>query len=748
MDNEPSGVKVSSSSEVSSSWGAREFIEKAKTRTKQIIQEAKEHLEKNKNKSLISLLTSTLVSEQAILENELREGKSSTENESKSRIEEYEKELGIDTPKKRILEASLFVDLPLLKVSTLRGDVHPEQLFGADAWANWLEARVTARAMKDLNSENVMLLQSILTKGILPVELRGLVRPMGVAGGDYTNLGEPMVLDDSSLKEIKDNPYLYFKLVGEEKNKGYIIYPSFHNEKVSQKCLNLLPEDKRAKVTNTQELVMALLEQTCDWVKNTGIAESDKDIYTVAATLQKRIVAIHPGMDGNGRLSRLLMNDYLEKKGLSPSTLEHPEKDLFFSDEEWAEQVDIGIKNYDTLAEKDIRTIKDMFLSPVSMTIYNRLFKNQMPFPSSEGPIRHDIYRAFLDTLTSKIEQIKDELTFKETFRLKDEAESVILGGFIPDEYIDIWGNTMYGDHIREHFYSKAVVVRGGLIDTKDIDRDPHTALKLFTRATAFSLSYRSCFARGLSPMSLSEAPLFTVRQDMRYYNELLARDYRVRNNEMTPGEDTESLYKTDNDILSKLDNSYLHKSTLVRSRDEGNYLTELLTAHRAGQRNPRVWLSPAVSTSSNKEMGIEWSDGVSSSHYGVIVNALLPKESAVSSNLGKKQNQITNTIWNQVEIAREEEYLIMGGLDPNSVINLRIERTDGSVIRAKRLDSGQIMFSDSRESFVETYVFNEDGILILKGKTERNQDTDLDIFILGNQTWTADHSRYQNYSS
>src|SRR3989344_7713657 len=65
-------------------------------------------------------------------------------NESSS--SKLEKELGLETPTQRALEASLFIDKKFLDVAVITGSTQaPEKLFGKDAWERYLSARTFAR---------------------------------------------------------------------------------------------------------------------------------------------------------------------------------------------------------------------------------------------------------------------------------------------------------------------------------------------------------------------------------------------------------------------------------------------------------------------------------------------------------------------------------------------------------------------------------------------------------------------------
>jgi Fic family protein len=67
------------------------------------------------------------------------------------------------------------------------------------------------------------------------------------------------------------------------------------------------------------------------------------DPVAFAAEAQHRLISIHPFADGNGRLSRLVMDHALQADGLPPSLLRDPGMDYLVTSEVWAEEVRRGV---------------------------------------------------------------------------------------------------------------------------------------------------------------------------------------------------------------------------------------------------------------------------------------------------------------------------------------------------------------------------------------------------------------------
>ncbi|MCA9540273.1 MAG: Fic family protein, partial [Myxococcales bacterium] len=67
------------------------------------------------------------------------------------------------------------------------------------------------------------------------------------------------------------------------------------------------------------------------------------DPVAFAAEAQRRFVSIHPFVDGNGRTSRLLMDNALQRRGLPPALLHDTEGDLYMTAADWTKQVRGGV---------------------------------------------------------------------------------------------------------------------------------------------------------------------------------------------------------------------------------------------------------------------------------------------------------------------------------------------------------------------------------------------------------------------
>ncbi|MDT7784046.1 MAG: hypothetical protein QOF58_2465 [Pseudonocardiales bacterium] len=63
----------------------------------------------------------------------------------------------------------------------------------------------------------------------------------------------------------------------------------------------------------------------------------------LAASAQRELVSIHPFVDGNGRITRLVMDYTLRRRGLPPALLENPNLDYMVAEAAWTAEVRRGV---------------------------------------------------------------------------------------------------------------------------------------------------------------------------------------------------------------------------------------------------------------------------------------------------------------------------------------------------------------------------------------------------------------------
>lgn len=75
------------------------------------------------------------------------------------------------------------------------------------------------------------------------------------------------------------------------------------------------------------------------------------DPVEFAALAQRHLISIHPFVDGNGRLSRLVMDHALQSRGLPPALVRDPNLDYMVAEGQWTEEVRRGVlESYRTAA--------------------------------------------------------------------------------------------------------------------------------------------------------------------------------------------------------------------------------------------------------------------------------------------------------------------------------------------------------------------------------------------------------------
>ena len=83
-----------------------------------------------------------------------------------------------------------------------------------------------------------------------------------------------------------------------------------------------------------------------EWLKDLNESmehPGENDPLVVAAHAQKLFISIHPFLKGNGRISRFVMDLYLESIGLPTAILPDMDDDIYSTETEWAQKIAKGI---------------------------------------------------------------------------------------------------------------------------------------------------------------------------------------------------------------------------------------------------------------------------------------------------------------------------------------------------------------------------------------------------------------------
>lgn len=140
-------------------------------------------------------------------------------------------------------------------------------------------------------------------------------------------------LSDAELTQIRTDSlidFVQFFRSGENKNYGLLVFPGSPEKRV-------------------QELL--------EWYATN---EKVMNPIKLAAGFQRRLVAIHPFDNGNGRVSRLFMDRILAENGLPPSLLRNQELDLYSSEADWVREVAAGVAEYTSMAQQAIHDSKKL----------------------------------------------------------------------------------------------------------------------------------------------------------------------------------------------------------------------------------------------------------------------------------------------------------------------------------------------------------------------------------------------------
>ncbi|MDE1970052.1 MAG: Fic family protein [Patescibacteria group bacterium] len=622
-----------------------------------------------------------------------------------------EGQLGIESNNGHIAEAALCIDLPFLEFALLREDNYPEEVLGIRAWEGWLEAEKKIKDTATLTLDNVIELQNILTQGTSS-KTRGALRDTGVVGSDMTELGKPLLLTDQELQILRKNFFVRFVPTGDDPHKGYILYPTVKDPELLASCrANLSPEanDRLGADPGEQMLVMELLDARLQELAAEDSPKDNDEVIVRAAKLQRDIVSLHPFFDGNGRLSRLIMNWYLRKHGVSPSVLEYAERDLFFSDEEWVEEVKRGTTHHEELQGLGVWSIEDCEL-------YTQIYAPANPDAIPEkDKMRHEPYRVALDRFEkwegTHAEEFQKMTTDEVQIYTSEGPKTVKIGGLVSRRQIEMFGDTRpeAQKFIRREFYREDVTLFRGLAVTGI--EDPQDLISFFTEPMAGTSSYRSLIPSGTSPFAFLPVSKKDIRQVFLDYNQTIASDYTITT-EHKEIPDFKNKEKQKLKLVSKNFGRYEPKGK--QALQDGDYLSFLLDKHQLGS-TPGVVVSPGVSFTPN--IGNARSFG-SERETRILIHALLPRSGLYFL---PKAKQVPLLKKFHPEHPSENEMIVIGGMDPNAVMKVEVvERNQvGSypefttVASLERNERNEIVYTNHKSGVQNVFVFNGEGTLV-----------------------------------
>lgn len=598
-------------------------------------------------------------------------------------IRKAEENLGLKNENDKLIEASLFIDKKFLSYALITGVVQkPEHVFGEKAWADYLDGRIYTKQYRNnsLTSEFVVELQKNLTKRFAP-RVSGKIRNRGVIGASYDS-GQPVTYAFEQVKAIEENQYLTFKRVpaeDESSTTGFIVYPHLNAG------------------SKTDELVKKDLEELCEWYN----AEKKKDFYdphVIAGQLQRKIISLHPFLDGNGRLSRVLMNWSLENDGVLPSMIDNPGDDILTDEETWVANIAKGSKQYEDtknrqtmLEEAGIENVNALFDLGQDKHFYEYVFKylkQAPPLPTNGDKHKHQVYEDFLAGFKEEMNHFQEYMRSTSKVTTSNGEREITQGGLITPEFMQFAlspAQNILPLEIRKQFYTDTEVYRGGVVDEPV---DDETLCHMFQAYTAVGTGYRPLQRSYSSATSIRRIPPKIIQESMEYYNKMFALSYLQKKHPET-------------------ENPYASMQPPVRD------LNRTVSEHTMGGSS--IWNSPFVSTSLDYKIGKSWArrfdtDYARNACHGVLFKTQLPREGMVMT-FGEKFEGLTAG-----GFTHEYEALIAAGLQPASISEIevydRVRSHNNPSLVAKRTEGDgkvNVVIEDRHGKYVvkRTYVYD-----------------------------------------
>lgn len=596
-----------------------------------------------------------------------------------------EKALGLETEYDRQTEASLFIDKKFLSYALITGVVQrSERVFGGKAWADYLDGRLFARqyGKQDLTPDFIRELHAKLTYRSDP-EISGKIREFGVIGASYDECGKPVTYTKEQVSAIERNPQLSFKRIPPEdanSTTGFIVYPPQSGAQI-------------------KETITENLNKLCEWF-NKAKKEKTYSPHAIAGLLQHRLVSIHPFSDGNGRLTRTLMNWSLENDGEAPSVIDNPGEDILTDEETWVSYITKGSDQYKAikkrqseLQEAGIHNINALFDLGQDKAFYEYIFQHlkQAPsLPTNGDKHKHQTYEDFLADFKAEMNRFQEYLSSVSKLKSADGEKEIMQGGLITPEFMDFASASnmqVLPLEIRKQFFADTKIYRGGIVEGNVDDEE---ICKMFQDYSGVGTGYRSLQRSHLPATSLNNVNPQVIRESMEYYNKMFASSY---------------LQKKHPDI----------KNPYTATYPPIGDLNKTISEHTAG--GDSIWNSPFASTSLNYSQGHSWATRFSAGYakdaqHGVLFRAQLPREGMVMTFGQKFEGLIASGF------AFEYEALVAGGLQPASITGIdvydrgSIHRNPG--LSARRVEEDgkvNVVIENRRGEFVitKTYTYNPD---------------------------------------
>ena len=597
-----------------------------------------------------------------------------------------EKMLGIEGDLQRCVEAALLIDWKFLCTGVIASNNELEKMFGEDEWTDWVTARLVARAYGkcDLTFDFVTFLHSCLTRKS-DAGIGKKLRSTTAKAGDYSEPKNPSTYTMEQLRAVGDNPMLDFIQEGDDPNVGFIGFVDIKNKEMvegsSERIRSYFNE-----APNTRRLVGSLLMDLCDWYNQER--QKDHDPHQLAASLQRKFVSIHPFVDVNGRLSRLLMNWSLENDGVNPSIVFEPGNDILTADADWVEEVRSGSLLHQTLENKrkklesvGYEDVAEMLGLSSLKTFYDLIFSQleKAPDKPKNGEIMsHLAYEEFIKSLQKEYDRFKDYYTKTREIHNQDGFINYTQGDFIPESYINLItlnpkDGVLYRDYLKKYFYTQLGVYRGGSSKYAIGERD---VVRMFEQYVGLDAGYLALQEAQVNPMSTATVSKEIVAKSLNEHNLLLARSYL----------------------------SQFHGDKIINY--DGLTFSEVMRNHTLGGSD-LVFSSPFASTSISRSIAEDWAiRGDTVAKSGVFIKSFAPRFGGILT-FGKGKSSVSDMLsLKELGLAHpmEEELLVPGGVDPASIKELMVYKADKGVkslaFIAKKVEEGGNLYLDVVDIF------------------------------------------------
>jgi len=600
-------------------------------------------------------------------------------------IHESERALGLESEYDKLLEASLFIDKSFLSYALITGVTKkPERVFGDKAWADYLDGRLFAReyGRKDLTPEFIIRLHKKLIQRSDP-EISGQIRYGDAKAAAYDDPAKPVTYTTGQVKAIEQNPQLTFLRVPPKDNDsttGFIIFP--HSSPIAQ----------------TREEITKDLKQLCEWFNNVKKQESYNP-HIVAGILQHRLISLHPFMDGNGRLTRVLMNWSLENDGETPSVIDNPSEDILTDEETWISYVSDGSKKYralkkrqTALQEAGIDNVTALFDLGIDKAFYDYIFQHlklALPLPTTGDKHKHQTYEDFLADFKKEMDHFQEYMCTTSTFTFANGSLEISHGEFITPEFMEFASSIatqVLRLELKKQFFADTEVYRGGMVDCK---MDYESICQMFLGYTGVATGYRSLMRSHLPATSLTMVNPQAIKESMEYYNKMVASSYLQKKH-------------------PSIDNPYINAPSPVRD------LNVTIREHMVGGK--AIWNSPFASTSLDYDFAKSYANNFSApfakdAQHGVLFKVQQPKEGLIMA-FGEIFNELNSTGIKRFRY----ETLVAGGLQPAAITGIEVfDRNSphgNPSLSAKKVETDGkvgIVVEDRRGKFVvqRTYAYN-----------------------------------------